>query len=324
MPVPETITIDDLRETLTTYRSLIFVDYSAIAASDARPEWGDVPEADTDEPEPEAPALDMTPILRPNGEAYHPRVMAMPGKAGSSTDVDFIRKVYESRMPALLFGLPGTGKSSLLEAALPGLITVMGNSDTEVADFIGSWIQNPDGTYEWVDGPLVLAMEGGVPLLIDEIALVDPRTMALVYSVMDGRNRLPITANPRRGDAVAVDGFVVYGACNPDAPGSIMSDALLSRFQIHVNMTTDWDLAGRLGVPKATIEIARKLEDRYTSGDIVAPPQLREMLTFRDVSEVFGVDVAYANLLSQARLEDRAVYSEVMQSKAGSTKELSI
>lgn len=261
------------------------------------------------------PKPDLKGITRPNGEVYMPREI----KALAMTDVAFVQRAYEHKMPVLLYGPPGTGKTALLEAALSGLVTMMGTSETETSDFIGTWVQNPDGKYEWVDGPLVIAMEAGAPLLIDEIALIDARTMSVVYSVMDGRNELPITANPARGVAKVKDGFAVYGACNPNVPGAIMSDALLSRFQVHVEVTSDWDLAKRLGVGGKIITVAKNLEKKAANSEVVSPPQIRELLTFQRIAGIYGEDVAIRNFLSQARPEDRLQFSSVLQATFGIT-----
>ena len=208
----------------------------------------------------------------------------------------------------LLFGEPGCGKTALVEAAFgDDLYTVQGTVETEAADFVGSWVQNPDGTYGWVDGPLIRAMEDGKKLLIDEIALIDSRVMAVVYGVMDGRGELVVTQNPLRGTVHVSEGFAVIGACNPNVPGAQMSDALLSRFIIHIEMGTDWGIASKLGVPSKITQVVRNLNQKFANGEVTQAPQLRELIAFRDVSAKFGEQFAIQNFISQIREENRDI-----------------
>jgi hypothetical protein len=248
---------------------------------------------------------------RPNGEDYMPRKVMIDGQI--SQDVIFVRKAFDNRMPLLFFGAPGCGKTALVEAALDGLVTIQGTLETEVADFVGSWAQQTDGTYRWVDGPLAIAADTGKPLLIDEVALIDPRVMAVVYGLMDGRDELVVTANPERGNIKVKDGFCVFGACNPDVPGAVMSDALLSRFKLHIEMTTDWGVCKTLGVRSEIVTVARNLHKRKGSAELMAAPQIRELLTFEQTAKVFGLDIALRNFVAQARPEDRHHYESAIK-----------
>jgi nitric oxide reductase NorQ protein len=93
------------------------------------------------------------PVTRPNGQVYQPRALAgMP-------DVEVLRELREEGVPTLLEGPPGTGKTSLIEAAFgDDLITVAGDGDTTAADLVGEYTQNPDGGFEFIYGPLIRAM----------------------------------------------------------------------------------------------------------------------------------------------------------------------
>jgi hypothetical protein len=243
---------------------------------------------------------------RPNGDAYYTR------KWGEHDDVMVLRKAREFNKYALLYGSPGCGKTALVEAAFgEELLTVLGSGDTEVADLIGGYVQTPSGNYVWEDGPLVKAAEAGAPLLIDEIGLIDSKVLSVVYGLMDGRRELPVTANPERGTVKAKDGFFVIGATNPNAPGVRLSEALLSRFSLQVEMTTDWGLARKLGVPTQMVTAAQNLSKKQAASEVSWAPQMRELLDFRDVSAMFGQNFAIANLLAASPEIDRPVVADV-------------
>lgn len=249
--------------------------------------------------------------FRPNGDVYIPRVVK--GYGPDITDVEIVENAYANNLRVLLYGPPGTGKTALAEATFgEDLLTVAGSAETEAADFDGSWVQRPDGNYEWVDGPLPVALDQGKKLLIDEIALIDPSVLAHVYSCIDGRGELHLTANPSRGVIKAQEGFDIIGAFNPDVPGAVVSDALLSRFSIHVEVTTDWHLLKRLGVSTEAITLARNVHHKLENGEVVSAPQTRELLDYEKNRRVFGDEFALANLLAQIRPEDRSVVAEII------------
>ena len=244
--------------------------------------------------------------LRPNGEDYYSR------KWGEHDDVLVLRKARENQHFVLLYGAPGCGKTALVEAAFgEDLFTILGSGDTEVADLVGGYSQTPDGGFIWTDGPLIKAAEAGQPLLIDEIGLIDPKVLSIVYGLMDGRKEYTVTANPERGTVKAKDGFYVVAATNPNAPGVRLSEALLSRFIVQVEMTTDWSLAKKLGVPALIVTASQNLAKKQTSGEVSWAPQFRELLAFRDLEKVFGTKWAVQNLLAAAPEIDRPLVADV-------------
>ena len=243
---------------------------------------------------------------RPNGELYYSRPW------GDNTDVEVLRKAREAGQYVMLYGVPGTGKTAMVEAAFPDeLYTILGSGDTEVADLVGSYVQTPSGDFEWVDGVLTRSALEGKVLLIDEIGLIDPKVLAVVYGLMDGRKELTITANPERGTIKAKEGFWVVSATNPNVAGVRLSEALLSRFTIQAEMTTDWALAKKLGVPQTAVVASQNLAKKQENGETSWSPQMRELLAFRDLSKLFGTKWAVQNLLASAPEIDRPVVSDV-------------
>ena len=251
-------------------------------------------------------------LARPNGEFYWTR------KLGIHDDIAALRKAREEGINILCYGPPGTGKTALIEAAYADaesgarVYTVQGSGDTETADFIGGYVQLPDGMFQWVDGPLLRAMEEGAVCYIDEVALIDPKVLAVIYGVMDGRGEILVTANPERGVVTAKEGFYIVAACNPNAPGARMSEALTSRFTLQVLVTTDYKLVRQLGVPTKFVTAAQNLERKREKGEVGWSPQMRECLAFKKMAAVFGEDVALRNVISTAPEIDRPTVMDVL------------
>ena len=249
---------------------------------------------------------------RPNGDDYYTR------KWGEHDDVAVLKQARSANQFVLLYGAPGCGKTALVEATYgEELITILGSGDTEVSDLVGGYVQTVSGGFIWEDGALIKAAERGAPLLIDEIGLIDPKVMSIVYGLMDGRREYTVTANPERGTVKAKDGFYVIGATNPNAPGVRLSEALLSRFTIQVEMTTDWGLAKKLGVPVQMVTASQNLAKKQASGEVSWAPQFRELLAFRDLEKTFGTKWAVQNLLAASPEMDRPVVADVFSRAYG-------
>jgi len=289
--------------------------YVARASGDARkPRKGGNTEADALEGE--------DTFIRPNGEEYYGRTW------GIHSDVLTLRKAREatalaninkgsSAMYTLLYGAPGCGKTALIEAAFNDVYTLMGTGDTEVADMVGGYVQTPSGGFEWIDGDLVKCAEEGGVYFIDEIGLIDPKVLSIVYGLMDGRRELTVTANPERSTIKAHPDFYVVSATNPNAPGVRLSEALLSRFTLQAEMTTDWSLARKLGVPSNMVTVAQKLSQKQAEGLTSWAPQMRELLAFRDIATVFGTEFAISNIIASAPEMDRAIVVDLVSRAFG-------
>jgi nitric oxide reductase NorQ protein len=257
-------------------------------------------------PKPASAPAPAGPVTRPNGMTYQPRELAdMP-------DVEALRRLREAGVPALLYGPPGTGKTSVIEAAFgEELITVAGDGDTTAADLVGEYTQNPDGTFTFIYGPLIRAMQEGRVLFIDDATLISPAVLAVAYPAMDGRREITVKAH--KGEVIKAEpGFYVVAGHNPGVHGAILTEALSSRFSVQVRVTTDYDLARALKIDPRAIRAAKDLAAKQASGEIGWAPQLRELLAYARVAGILGEPAAIANLVGIAPEEDRDVVADAV------------
>ncbi|WP_326550130.1 AAA family ATPase [Micromonospora sp. NBC_01813] len=252
------------------------------------------------------------PVTRPNGELYWPRKLA------GGTDIEVLRRLRAAQMPVLLYGPPGTGKTAMVEAAFDDLLTVAGTGDTVVEDFVGNFIPLPDGGYEYVHGPLVQAMREGRPLLVDDATLIPPRVLSVLYPAMDGRRVIHLTAY-RNERVDAADGFYVIAGHNPGVHGAVLTEALASRFGVHIEVTTDWDLARRLGVAAPAVAAAIDLNTELAAGTVTWAPQLRELLGFARLHKTLSLATAVSNLAGRAPDHDRDAVIKALTTHFGTT-----
>ncbi|HEX5289034.1 MAG TPA: AAA family ATPase [Streptosporangiaceae bacterium] len=269
------------------------------------------PAAPAPAPSPAPKPAAAGPVTRPNGQVYQPRSLA------DIPDVEALRKLRDAGVPALLYGPPGTGKTSLIEAAFgDDLITVAGDGDTTAVDLAGEYTQKPDGTFEFIYGPLVRAMEEGKVLFIDDATLISPAVLAVAYPAMDGRREISVKAH--KGEVIkAAGGFYVVAGHNPGVHGAILTEALSSRFSVQVRVSTDYDLAHALKIDSRAVRAARDLAARQASGEIGWAPQLRELLAYAKVAAILGEAAAIANLAGIAPEEDRDAVAEAVAKAFG-------
>jgi hypothetical protein len=258
------------------------------------------------------PADRLKPVQRPNGDNYFPRPQGQLGV----TDIEYLRFQREDQVNTLLEGEPGCGKTASAEAAFgEELVVVNGSADFQVSDLVGTWVPtgNPDAPYRWQDGPLVVAMREGRPLLVDDITMIDAGVLLRLYPAMESQKKIFLTEHEGE-EVVAKDGFVVIGAHNPGAPGAVLSEALRSRFGSSSVVEVDYGIAAELGVPRSIIRAAKKLGNMRKENIINWAPQMREMLDFVRQEKRYGARGAASIMLTGAPDEEsKAMLKEALE-----------
>ncbi|MCI4441683.1 CbbQ/NirQ/NorQ/GpvN family protein [Tibeticola sp.] len=143
-------------------------------------------------------------------------LMDVPFYAQQAGEVALFEHAFRQRLPVLIKGPTGCGKTRFVEhmAARLGrpLITVSCHDDLSAADLVGRHLIGERGTV-WADGPLARAVRSGAICYLDEVVEARKDTTVVLHPLADDRRVLPIE---RTGEQlVAPPGFMLVVSYNP-------------------------------------------------------------------------------------------------------------
>ncbi len=166
-------------------------------------------------------------------------------------EVEVFSAAYACRLPVLLKGPTGCGKTRFVESMayrlrgeggnnVPGnLITVACHEDLTGSDLVGRYLIKGDETI-WVDGPLTQAVKAGAFCYLDEIVEARKDTTVLIHPLTDHRRILPID---KKGEIIEAHGdFLLVISYNPGYQ-SVLKELKHSTRQRFV--TIDFDYPAR-------------------------------------------------------------------------------
>jgi nitric oxide reductase NorQ protein len=123
------------------------------------------------------------------------RIGNLPYYRPSGTEVAIFEAAYADRIPLMLKGPTGCGKTRFIEHMAHRLgrplITIACHEDMTASDLVGRYLLDADGTV-WHDGPLTLAVRYGAILYLDEIVEARQDTIVVIHPLADDRRVLPI------------------------------------------------------------------------------------------------------------------------------------
>jgi MoxR-like ATPase len=171
---------------------------------------------------------------------------------GIYKDVDVIVKSKQF-YPVYIYGPTGNGKSTAVEQSCAknktAMIRVNLNMMTDEDQLIGSKTL-VDGNIEIIEGPVLIAMRTGIPLLLDELDGGSANTLLCLQPILEGK---PYYFKLKNEVIVPATGFNVFATGNTKGKGSddgryigtnILNEAFLERFAVtlcqdYPNATTE-------------------------------------------------------------------------------------
>jgi len=158
---------------------------------------------------------------------------------GHFTDVRTIVKSGKF-YPMYITGLSGNGKTMMIEQVCAAekreMVRVNITIETDEDDLIGGF-RLVDGKTVWQNGPVIVAMERGAVLLLDEVDLGSNKLMCL-QPVLEGK---PVYLKKINKVITPMPGFNIIATANTKGKGSddgrfigtnVMNEAFLERFSI--------------------------------------------------------------------------------------------
>lgn len=179
------------------------------------------------------------------------RLASEPWYLPANDEIELFEAAYAARLPVLLKGPTGCGKTRFVEhmawrlyrhaesarrqIAVP-LVTVACHEELTAGDLIGRHLLAGDSTV-WHDGPLTRAVRSGALLYLDEVVEARTDTTVVIHPLSDHRRLLPID---RTGELLdAHPDFLLVVSYNPGYQ-SVLKDLKTSTRQRFVSIEFDY------------------------------------------------------------------------------------
>lgn len=188
--------------------------------------------------------------MEASGQTTGHRQAVQPWYLPVTDEVEIFEAAFAQRLPVLLKGPTGCGKTRFVEymtwrlfdqsperkSLETPLITVSCHEDLTATDLVGRYLLINDQT-DWIDGPLTRAARHGGIAYLDEIVEARKDTTVLIHSLTDHRRILPIE---KLGEIVeAHKDFLLVISYNPGYQ-SVLKDLKTSTRQRFVSLEFDY------------------------------------------------------------------------------------
>ena len=188
-----------------------------------------------------------------------------PYYEAQGNEVAVFEAAYKKRLPVMLKGPTGCGKTRFLEFMAfqlkRPLVTVSCHEDLTSSDLVGRFLLEGAETV-WQDGPLTRAVKAGAICYLDEIVEARTDSTVIIHSLTDHRRKL--TVEKRGIEIEAHEDFMLVISYNPGYQ-TVLKDLKPSTKQRFIAINFDFppeDIERKIivnEVPGASPEIAHQL-----------------------------------------------------------------
>lgn len=208
----------------------------------------------------------------------------------NGNEVQLFEQAFHRRLPVMLTGPTGCGKTRLVEhlgmLLQRPVVTISCHDDLTSSDLVGRFLVS-GGDVVWTDGPLTRAVKAGAICYLDEVVEARHDSLAILHSLTDHRRSLYLD---RAGEVVqAPDTFMLVCSYNPAYRSSLkeLKPSFRQRFVTLPMRYLPPDreagvIAAETGVPTATAErLVHCANAIRTANDAFhfEPPSTRVLIT---------------------------------------------
>src|SRR5579883_2353048 len=161
------------------------------------------------------PVGDEVELFRAAFEQKIPVLLKGPTGCGKTRFVEYM--AYKLGRPLTVIKEPGKGAAAGTNGAGEGeealsVVTVACHEDLTASDLVGRYLLEGEST-RWMDGPLTRAVKRGAICYLDEVVEARKDTTVLIHPLTDYRRLLPIE---KLGQVIeAQEGFLLVISYNP-------------------------------------------------------------------------------------------------------------
>ena len=163
-----------------------------------------------------------------------------PYYEAQNNEIEIFEAAYLKRLPVMLKGPTGCGKTRFLEYMAwrlkRPLVTVSCHEDLTSSDLVGRFLLEGEQTV-WQDGPLTRAVKAGAICYLDEIVEARTDSTVIIHPLTDHRRQLPLE---KKGQEIeAHEDFMLVISYNPGYQ-TVLKDLKPSTKQRFIGINFDY------------------------------------------------------------------------------------